>query len=330
MGRRAAVTGLILLTAFVGCSEDYPSTLEPAGPAARRIEGLWWLMFWLALAVFVVVVVLLVVAVARARRVDAVPRAHVAWGEPLVVLGGIVAPAVLLTALFVVGLRDMQALSGPPPGTELTIEVIGHDWWWEVNYPDLGIATAQDIHIPVGRPVALELETADVIHSFWVPRLQAKTDMIPGKTTTMWLQADEVGVYRGQCAEFCGLQHANMAFNVIAETPDDFAAWAAHEAEPAADPATDQARAGEQIFMTNTCVGCHTIQGTPAGADVGPDLTHFARRTTIAAGTLSNTPANLRRWLLDPQGVKPGADMPPIDISEDELAALLAYLESLD
>ena len=318
---RGASWALLLMAA---CSDDAPSVLEPAGPGARRIEGLWWLMFWISLVVFVVVVALLIVALLRRTKEAAVDRSEVRWGEPFIIVAGVVIPAIVLSSVYVIALNDMNELAAHGDDAGTTIEVIGHDWWWEVVYAN-GAVTANEIHIPAGEPVRVELSTDDVIHSFWVPELQVKIDMNPGETNDLWLEADEPGRYRGQCAEYCGLQHAKMIFYVVAEPRAEFDQWLANEAEPAA--ADDL---GQQVFLNSTCVGCHAIRGTDATAEVGPDLTHLAARETIASGVLPNTRSSLARWITDPQSVKPGATMPPTELAGDELEALLDYLSGLD
>jgi cytochrome c oxidase subunit 2 len=324
------VVFLVPFVFFVACDGDAPSVLDPRGPAAGRVEGLWWLMFWISAVVFVVVVGLLAAGIWRKRRDDEDPRRPVRWGEPFILLAGVVIPAVVLAGVFLVSLRDMSALSEPEEATELTIDVVGHDWWWEATYEPSGAVTANEIHLPAGRPVRVRLTTDDVIHSFWVPQLQVKVDMIPGKTNEMWLEADAPGRYRGQCAEFCGLQHANMIFYIVAQTPDDFERWLNNEALPAAEPESDSAAQGEDVFMTSTCVGCHAVRGTDAIATVGPDLTHVAGRETIAAGVRANTRANMSTWILDPLEVKEGAFLPPTQLTADELNDLLDYLELLE
>jgi cytochrome c oxidase subunit 2 len=321
----------LILALLAGCGQEgTPSVLDPHGPGARRIEGLWWLMLWISVAVFGVVLAFLVAAVVKARRKGAAPTGRPRWGEPFVVISGVVVPSLVLIAVFVVSLRDMAALSSPEPEPRITIEVVGHDWWWEVVYPEAGAVTANEIHIPVGEPVRLELTTDDVIHSFWVPQLQAKTDLIPGQTNEMWLEADESGRYRGQCAEYCGLQHANMIFYVVAQPAADFQRWLSEQASDSREPQDLSAAAGREVFLDNTCAGCHAIRGTEADATLGPDLTHLAGRDTIAAGVLDNTRGDLASWIVDPQGVKPGATMPPTSLTADELENLLDYLEQLE
>jgi cytochrome c oxidase subunit II len=326
---RAAGTALILFGASAACSDGSPSTLDSRGPASSRIEGLWWLMFWISTVVFVVVVAMILVAVVRRRRPDQEKR-DVRWGEPLIVVAGVAVPVVILFAVFVLSLRDMGALTAEGRDADITVDVVGHDWWWEAVYEGSGATTANEIHIPVDVPVRFRLRTDDVIHSFWVPQLQAKTDMIPGKTNETWLEADEPGRYRGQCAEYCGLQHANMVFYIVAESPSAFESWLRLNSQPADTPTSALASRGLDVFMSSTCVGCHTIRGTEANSDVGPDLTHLASRETIAAGVLDNNRGNLASWILDPQSIKPGAVMPPTDLSSEDLEALVAYLEQLD
>jgi cytochrome c oxidase subunit 2 len=225
-----------------------------------------------------------------------------------------------------------HATGGAPPNA-LGIIVTGHQWWWEVQYPGAGpadrVTTANEIHIPVGRPVVVELRSSDVIHSFWPPSLSAKRDLIPGRPNSLRLQADRPGVYRGMCAEFCGYQHAKMGFLVVAEPVDRFERWLAKERAGAAAPADSLARRGQEVFLGSSCPLCHTVSGTAAGGRVGPDLTHLAARRTIAAGTRRNVRGNLAGWILDPQGMKPGAKMPPTVLSAGDLVALVAYLESL-
>ncbi|HEV2706187.1 MAG TPA: c-type cytochrome, partial [Pyrinomonadaceae bacterium] len=206
-------------------------------------------------------------------------------------------------------------------------------WWWEVEYdnrnPSLNVTTANEIHIPVGRPVFFRLTSNDVIHSFWVPNLHGKTDLIPGRETTTWLRADRAGTFRGQCAEFCGHQHAHMALTVVAEAPEQFQAWYDAQLKPAREPATPAEARGREVFLTSPCVMCHKIQGTDAGGNAGPDLTHLASRPTLAAGTLENTRGHLAGWVVDSQKIKPGNRMPPNNIEPDDLQALLDYLQSL-
>jgi cytochrome c oxidase subunit 2 len=212
----------------------------------------------------------------------------------------------------------------------LRIHVTGVQWWWRVFYPEEQVTTANEIHIPTNRPVELLLDTNDVIHSFWVPRLHGKVDMIPGKTNTLVLQADTPGEYVGECAEFCGTQHARMHLRVIAQSPEEFDAWLQAQSQPAPSPPEGILREGQQIFLGSACVYCHAIRGTNASGVIGPDLTHLASRRTLAAGTVPNTRGYLMGWIADPHGIKPGNRMPPTYLDADDLDALVTYLESLE
>lgn len=321
---------LVLLLA--GRREGIQSILDPRGPAAAELAGLWSVLFWVCLAVFAAFTALTIGAVVRASRADGPSALDARRDYGLILVGGALIPAVVLVYLTVVTVRTGTAVS--PRGIEANVEleVIGHQFWWEVRYPELGIVTANEIRIPVGEPVRVRVRTADVIHSFWVPNLHGKIDMIPGMLNTIWLEADEPGTFRGQCAEFCGAQHARMAFYVIAESRADFEAWAAREASPAAIPTEPFLRQGLQAFVDYECGFCHNIRGVVeerAVGEVGPDLTHLMSRRMLAAGTLANTRGNLAGWILDPQGVKPGNRMPGSHLDPASLDALLAYLETL-
>jgi cytochrome c oxidase subunit II len=249
----------------------------------------------------------------------------------VVVGAGIVLPIVLLSVLFAVSdlfvIRTTQAPAAN--ATRLTVLVTGHQWWWEVQYPGTGAVTANEIHIPVRTPVRLEVRTADVIHSFWVPELNRKIDTIPGKTNAIELYAGAAGRYRGQCSEFCGLQHAHMGVAVIADPPAVFRSWLERQSEPAAAPANAQATSGHHLFLDGSCSSCHAIRGTSADADVGPDLTHVADRQTLAALTIPNTRGDLAEWIRNSQHVKPGNLMPNLRLRDEQLRAVVAYLEGL-
>jgi len=281
-------------------------------------------------AVFILVVVLMLAAVLQKPTTDS--STNLNSSPPLgrtgfVVGGGLVLPIVVLTPLYLLSLKSSSSLRVPAKG--VTVRVVGHQWWWEVRYPQQGIVTANEIHIPVGQPVRLELTSVDVIHSFWVPRLNGKRDLIPGIETTFWMQADEPGIYRGQCGEYCGTQHANMAIEVIALPPDEFAAWLAERPQPRPQPALQNQARGSQVFLRSGCSQCHAVEGTRATGNIGPDLTHFGSRRTIAAAMRPNTRDNLAAWIADPQALKPGAKMPRTNLAVDDLEALLEYLEGL-
>ena len=306
------------------------SALDAAGVQAARIEDLWWIFFWVCAAVFVLVIGTLLVALFH-RRGEERPGGERRMAR---VVGGAVAlSAVILLGLLVASVATGSAVGSPSPPDALQLEVIGHQWWWEVRYdhpvPSRSFTTANEIHIPVGRPVHVTTRSSDVIHSFWVPNLHGKRDLIPGHPSEIWLRADRPGVWRGQCAEFCGHQHANMALLVVAEPAERFQAWYDAQLRPAAPPRTPQALKGRQVFLSLPCPTCHTIAGTEAGGKTAPDLTHLASRRTLAAGTLPNTRGHLGGWILDSQDAKPGNKMPPVAMKSDDLLALLDYLESL-
>ena len=283
-------------------------------------------MLWISTAVFVIVCAFLVRAMMRGKKdgYDSLDRDEPRWGGPFIAVAGVFIPALILAGVYVYSLKQMDALSDTGAEASIEIEVVARNWWWEARY-DNGAVTANEIHIPVGEPVRLHLTTADVIHSFWVPELQAKTDHVPGHDNYMWLQADEPGRYRGQCAEFCGLQHANMVFYVVADEPAEFDRWVENEAADAAATGSD----GEEIFVDSSCAGCHTVRGTTAEGTLGPDLTHLMARETIA-GVLDNTAANLRDFVADPHPFKPGVSMPPTELSADEVDAVVEYLLGLE
>ena len=318
------VVGLAVLA---GCG-GHQSAFEPRGPQAERLHDLWLVMLVGGAVVFLVVFALVVAAVALPRDGD---RRDDRRRLRLVGIGA-ASTAAILVALLVYNVRVSAAIAAIPADAVM-IRVTGHQWWWDVTYPGERasdtVRTANEIWIPVGRPVAIELESRDVIHSFWVPNLHGKVDAIPGRWNRLWLQADTEGVWRGQCAEFCGLQHAKMAFVVVAVPPARFEAWLDEQRRPAAAPANARQRAGQDVFLQSPCVLCHAVRGTPAAATVGPDLTHLASRRTIGAGILPNTRGHLAGWILDAQHVKPGSFMPSIDLEGDRLHVLLDYLESL-
>jgi cytochrome c oxidase subunit 2 len=312
-----------------GCGSNQSIT-SPVTEPAREIDTLWWAMLTVALVIFSVVIGLLVLAYLRRGTSDEPVRAE-RRSYAVIVGGGMVAPVIVLAVLFAFVVRVMPAVSAPAQGsTRLTIQVIGHQWYWEVRYPGTDAVTANEIHLPSGTPVRVVARTADVIHSFWVPRLNRKIDMIPGRTNSIALDVPTVGVYRGQCSEFCGLGHAEMAFEVIVQPPDAFRAWLDHEAQPAEIPPAGEALSGEREFDAAACAACHTIRGTSAAGGVGPDLTHIGSRRTLAALTIPNTPGDLMQWITNPQGFKPGSRMPGFaSLPASARRALVAYLEGL-
>lgn len=303
------------------------------GPIARDLERLWWVMLIVGVAVYTVVLVVLVVPVFRGRRDDApddgkrpdVPeRTATRW----IVAGGVLLPAVVLPVVLAMSVVTSRGLPQQAGEDGLVVEMTGHQWWWEVQYPN-GVTTANEVHIPVGEPVELRFASADVIHAFWAPGLAGKIDALPDKTTSLVIEADRPGEYRARCAEFCGLQHAKMHSVVIAHPPDDFEAWLTAQSRPAGRATGDAAR-GEGVFLANGCGSCHTVRGTSESDQPGPDLTHFASRRTLTAALVSADIDSLERWITDPDMVKEGTTMPAMPLTGDELDALLVYLRSLE
>lgn len=304
-----------------------PNTMDAAGPAALSIARLSTGLIITAAIVFVVVLVLLVWPVIRAEDTSRDAAENRAVESRWIVIGGLVVPLLVFAGILAFSYGAMH--SNARPSSAYQVDVIGHQWWWEVRYPNDGFTTANEIHIPVGVPVRIHVATGDVIHSFWVPQLQGKADAITGRVNETWLQADRPGVYRGECAEFCGHEHAHMAFVVVAEAPGNYAAWLANERRLAVVPTDSSALIGQKLFLQQSCSYCHTIRGTPAGAGVGPDLTHLASRHTLASGTIDFNRGNLAAWIENPDRIKPGTTMPPVQLDGATLGALVAYLESL-
>ena len=314
---------------LVACADNSASMLNGRGPAAARINTLWWIMFVVGAIVYVVVMGYLLLALFRRRSVQEEDTYEPDEGTGIVIWGGAIIPAIILVGIYGATVFTLGALKEPEIAEELLIEVSGNQWWWDVNYPELGIRTANEIHIPVGQPVAIKLTSQDVIHSFWVPELHGKLDMIPGQVTEFWLEASEADTYVGECAEFCGVQHAKMQFLVIAQDEPEFLQWVEQQQQPAAEPADSMVQRGEDVFLGSTCIYCHAVEGTNATGSLGPDLTHVASRRALAAGTIANNRGNLAGWIVDPQSIKPGSLMPPTKITGPDLQALLTYLETL-
>jgi cytochrome c oxidase subunit II len=332
--RRPAFVACVAMVPILlaGCGNNGQSTLDPQSGQSRKIAHLWWGMMAAAAVVFLGAVALILIAWVRRNR----PGLPVIGQDSdvstrLVVTFGILIPIVSLTVLFFIAdVGVLRATDAPTPGeTKMTIDVVGHQWFWEVRYPGTAAVTANEIHIPVRTPVKIVATSADVVHSFWVPELNRKIDMIPGHPNTVELYADKVGVYRGQCAEFCGLQHAHMALAVYTDSPTTFRSWLANMARPLAAPVGPAPQAGEQVFLSSQCASCHTIRGTLAEGRIGPDLTHLATRKTLAALTIPNTTGYLGAWIADPQRFKPGNRMPGLRLSESQLGQLVAFLKGL-
>ncbi len=323
------------------------SALEPAGVQAARIHSLYWAFVWVCTVVWFVVMFFLLAAAARSHargtakpkeeRPDLAPDGARERRMGAVVGGAVAVTAVTLIVLMVSEFATARSLTSLARGTSddnpVSIAVTAHQWWWEVQYQDKTpsniITTANEIHIPVGRPVTIQLRSPDVIHSFWVPNLHGKKDIVPGHPATIWLRADRAGVFNGQCAEFCGHQHANMRFVVVAEPQAEFDKWLDAQRQPAPEPQTAMQQRGKQVFLGTSCAMCHSVSGTPAFGRVGPNLTHVAGRRLLAAGAVPNRPGHIAGWIIDPQKIKPGVRMPQHALSPEDLRALLEYIETL-
>ena len=312
-----------------------PSVFAPASTPALAIRDLSFLVLAVVTLIFVVVAGVTVYAIVRYRRRpgDDGGDPPQVYGSTQIELAWTVVPFLIVIVLFLTTTRYIFAIERQPETPDaVEVTVIGNQWWWEIRYPRLGIVTANELHVPVSdaarpTPTFITLQSADVIHSFWIPQLAGKTDLVPGKTNRMWIDPRTPGTYVGQCAEFCGLQHAGMLLTVTVHPKDEFDRWvAAQRAAAADDPAV---RAGRDVFASVACISCHTVRGTPGNGVFGPDLTHLMSRATLGAGVAANTPENLRAWVDDPARLKPGARMPAMKLSREQLDGLVAYLVTL-
>ncbi|HEY2024718.1 cytochrome c oxidase subunit II [Paraburkholderia sp.] len=352
---RCGIAVLAVCATRAACAAQPPQdALHPAGVQAAHIVRLWHLSLIVCGAVFAAVLFATLVALLRRPHAhgdhdepphDALSPRPVERGPQRAVAVASIASVVLLFGLIVADVLTDRALSRMPVDDALHIEVTGEQWWWKVDYPRDGqhpaFTTANELHVPAGRPVIVALKAGDVIHSFWMPNLHGKKDMLPGLDSTIEFRADKPGVYRGQCAEYCGAEHALMAMLVIAEPPERYAQWRAQQAAPAATGALDGqsaqsaqsadalAQHGMQIFQQASCANCHTVRGTSAQGTLGPDLTHLMSRQTIASGALPNTQQNLAAWIRDPEALKPGTTMPVVPLSASDRQAVVAWLGTL-
>ncbi len=323
---RSLLRGVALLLG--GCAWDTPqTTLVPKSDFARAILHLYGITTWITIVIALVVVTTLAIVLVRFRERPGAPLPTQVRGHTLLEVSWTIAPALVLLIIAIPTIHIVFRTQAAAPKNALEITVRGWQWWWEFRYPSLDVAAANELHLPAGRPVVLTLEGPDVIHSFWVPQLGGKRDVVPGRLNQITLTADTPGEYRGQCAEFCGTSHANMGMRVIVDPPDRFAQWIAAQRAPAPEPTGDAAD-GKTIYASRACVGCHTIRGVSAGA-LGPDLTHFGSRATLAAGLLPNTLENVIVWVKDPTLIKPGAKMPALGLSDTEAQAVATYLLGL-
>jgi cytochrome c oxidase subunit 2 len=323
----------VLALVLAGCAPHPQTTLAPESDYAQNIQNLFALTFWAAVGVFLIVGGMLVFAVIRFRGRPGDPRPALLPGHRNLEIAWTAAPVVILMFIGVPTVGLIFQSGGPAPSNAVQVTAIGHQWWFEFQYPDQHIVTANEMHIPTGRAVNIALKSADVIHSFWIPKLAGKRDMIPNHTNYIWFTPERTGIFYGECAEFCGISHANMGFRVVVDTPAAYAAWLAAQQRPAAAPSGAQAQAGAQTFLSSGCAGCHTIAGANAKGTIGPNLTHVGSRLTLAAGLLPNDAADLQHWLANPGGIKPGNQMAqvvtPGMLTTQQQAELSAYLENL-
>lgn len=301
-----------------------------ASPEADEINKLFIDFSWIAFGILMVVAFMVIggIVIYRSKKRKGEPKQ--VYGHTGLEITWTIIPFIIVTILFFMSLKVMKDINKPhSSGQEPDIIIIAHQWWWDMRYPKEGVITANELHIPVGEKWLMRIESADVIHSWWVPALGRKTDAVPGRPNYSWISADSVGEYEGTCSEYCGAEHAWMRIKVVAQTPEDFRKWIQHQQKPAIRPADSLGIAGEKLFQRSTCGSCHAIKGTAADSHIAPDLTHMASRETLLSGMLVNNPKNLRKWLKDPQKVKEGAHMPNFLLSKQELNAFVDYLEQL-
>jgi cytochrome c oxidase subunit 2 len=330
-GPGRTILAALVLTLLTACSGNQ-AMFNPQGPAARSIAGLGGFLLVLSGVIWAAVMAALAVALLRRRREsDDSAETTRRLTRNVVLASG--ATVITLVGLAIATFAADRGLNSPSGPGAITVDVIGHQWWWDFQYRDVSpqdvVSSPNELHLPVGVPVVLKAQSRDVIHSFWVPNLHGKRDLIPGLVTNTWIQADTPGVYRGQCAEFCGHQHAHMAFTVVVEPMDRFLEWIRRQRQPAPAPVGTDLQRGHDAFMAGPCATCHTVRGTIAGSRLGPDLTHVGSRLTIASGTLPNTREQLSSWVANPQAFKPGVRMTPNVLPPDDFAAVISYLRSL-
>jgi len=322
---------LTLATISLGaCGGPFPqSALDPASDFAWKLQDLFEGIFFWAVVVFVLVEGALIVAILRFRERPGGPEPKATHGNTLLEISWTLAPAIILVLIAIPTIKTIWDVDRPARGESLVVEAVGHQWWWEFRYPDLGIVTANELHIPVGQQIDVRLTSADVIHSFWFPRLGGKRDVIPGHETQIWFTADSAGLYLGQCAEFCGLSHALMKMQLVAESPADFEVWVEGQLADAVVTDSVSFAEGTQAFMRGGCIACHKVRGTVAQGVIGPDLTHVGSRRRIAGGILDNTPENMERWIRDSRGVKPGSLMIVPELDDETVNRIVEYLQGL-
>jgi cytochrome c oxidase subunit 2 len=331
------LAGILLIFILTGCA-GAPSSVAPASTNARAITDLMWGFSGVAVLGFILVEGLLIFTIIRFRQKDgsgsdkgALPRQT--EGNRFIELAWTVVPALLLLIIFIFTVSTLWAITGKPSTVladpqMVNVHVVGHQWWWEFQYPDLNITTADEMHVPVNALVYITVDSADVIHSFWVPQMGGKIDVIPGHPNHTWFQPTQTGIFVGECSEFCGEEHAQMRLDLIVESSDKYDAWVRQQQAPL-PVLTGVAAQGEQVFLKGACTACHTIDGTQAAGKVGPNLTHFGGRQILAGAVLTNTPENLATWLKNPPAVKPGVKMPNLGLTDSQIQQLVAFLDSL-
>ena len=317
---------LALAVVVAGCAGDQPDIFRPGGSAGHEIKTLSYQMFAILAVVLITVWALLAFVIIKFRRRPESKASQTRGNLKLEIVWTLI-PAVIVTVLFVLTVQTTKQIAMPDPGAQFS--AVGHRWWWEFDFPEQGFKTANEVYVAVGRTTSIDVESVDVIHSFWVPQMGGKVDMIPGRVNHIHFVPLKEGRYLGECSEFCGQQHGKMRFLFFVVSPEKYSAWAHHQAEPAAQPTGAEAVAGGKLIQTISCGSCHTIRGTPMKGTFGPDLTHFGSRSGIAAYTLPNTPENLLAWLVDPQAIKPECTMPTVPLPLLQQQQLVAYLEEL-
>ena len=325
-----AAFAVLLCAAALGAWAHPPNILNPHGYVALAESNLFWFILVIATAIFVLVMSFFVYSIIRYRARPGAPEPVQRHGNSALEIAWTVIPTVVLLGVLGTTLYTLLSAIQQPTGVKtITVDAIGHQWWWEFHYDGQGVTTADELHVPVNTVIHVNLVSDNVIHSFWIPDLAGKTDVIPGHDNYMWFKSDTPGAYRGECAEFCGTQHANMDFEVVVDSQSTYDAWIANQKLPAAKPTSALAVEGAALFASKTCIGCHVITGVNSGHLIGPNLTHFASRQLIAGGVLDNNNPNLATYLRNPQAVKNGIDMPNLNLSQSEIDALVAYLDTL-
>src|SRR5262249_54173021 len=329
------ISFLMVVPAFADGANSVTNIFKPDGPPARVIFNYTMLVLAICGVIFVTVMALLIYTVARFRhrKGDDTHEPPQVYGSNQIELAWTVLPLIIVFVLTLVTARTIaEVQDAPPPPKAVQVTIVGHQWWWEIRYPELGIVTANELHVPVSdaaqpRPTFMKLESADVAHSFWIPQLAGKTDVIPNRDNLMWIEPVTPGTYLGNCAEYCGTQHARMLIRVIVHPPGEFEQWVAAQKRQAANDV--QVKVGRDLFFSTSCVNCHTINGTEANGKFGPDLTHLMNRETLGSGVVLNTPEKLRAWVRNPQRLKEGCYMPDMQLTDEEVDQLVRYLLTL-